>query len=61
MGIYRLYSGVDDESHLEEMDLSKHPELTEAQGTTNIMFREWGMSIDGITGTVATAYQYVCT
>ena len=41
MGIYRLYSGVDGESHLEEMDLSKHPELAEAQGTTNIMFREW--------------------
>ena len=41
MGIYRLYSGVDGESHLEEMDLSEHPELTEAQSTTNIMFREW--------------------
>ena len=41
MGIYRLYSGTDGESHLEEMDLSQHPDLSEAQLTANITFREW--------------------
>ena len=41
MGIYRLYSGTDGESHLEEMDLSQHSDLTEAQLTANITFREW--------------------
>jgi quercetin dioxygenase-like cupin family protein len=32
---------MDDESHLEQIDLSGHPRLTEGQKTTNIMFREW--------------------
>ena len=41
MGIYRLYSGTDGESHLEEMDLSQHSDLTEARRTANITFREW--------------------
>ena len=41
MGIYRLYSGTDGESHLEEMDLSKDKQLKQAQETANITFREW--------------------
>ena len=41
MGIYRLYSETDGESHLEEMDLSQHSDLTEARRTANITFREW--------------------
>ena len=41
MGIYRLYSGTDGESHLEEMDLFQHSDLTEARRTANITFREW--------------------
>ena len=40
MAIYRLYSGSDGESHIEELDLASHPELTSAQATTNIIFRE---------------------
>ncbi len=40
MAIYRLYSGGDGESHIEELDLASHPELTSAQATTDITFRE---------------------
>ena len=40
MAIYRLYSGSDGESHIEELDLVSHPELTSPQATTNIIFRE---------------------
>lgn len=40
MAIYRLYSGSDGESHIEELDLASHPELTSPQATTNIIFRE---------------------
>ena len=40
MAIYRLYSGGDGESHIEELDLASHPELTSPQPTTNIIFRE---------------------
>jgi len=41
LGIYRLYSGSDGESHLEELDLAAHPELTQALPTGSITFREW--------------------
>ena len=40
MAIYRLYSGSDGESHIEELNLASHPELTSPQATTNIIFRE---------------------
>ena len=40
MTIYRLYSGSDGESHIEELDLASHPELTSPQATTKIIFRE---------------------
>ena len=32
MGIFRLYSGDDGESHMEELDLASHPELTAPSG-----------------------------
>ncbi len=41
MGIYRLYSDSDGESHLEELDLAANPELAQAQSTNSITFREW--------------------
>ncbi len=41
MAIYRLYSGGDGESHIEELDLASHPELTSPQATASITFREW--------------------
>ena len=40
MGIFRLYTGDDGQSHLEELDLASHPGLTEPAATSNISFRE---------------------
>ena len=40
MGIFRLYSGSDGESHLEEIDLAGHPELTTQHDVTGVTFRE---------------------
>ena len=40
MGIFRLYSGSDGESHIEEMDLASHPELTTQHDVTGVAFRE---------------------
>ena len=31
MGIYRMYSGADGETHVEEMDLERHPNLMNLQ------------------------------
>ncbi len=31
MGIYRMYTGPDNETHIEELPLSAHPELGELQ------------------------------
>ncbi len=39
MGIFRLYTGQDGQSHLEELDLASHPELTSQQPTAGIAFR----------------------
>ena len=41
MGIFRLYTGDDGKSHIEELDLSAHPELTIPSPTRDITFREW--------------------
>jgi quercetin dioxygenase-like cupin family protein len=41
MGIHRLYSGDDGHSHLEELNLASHPELTSPLATSSITFREW--------------------
>ena len=40
MKISRLYTGSDNQSHFEELPLSKHPELTSLQKTSGIFFRE---------------------
>ena len=39
MGIFRLYSGDDGESHMEELVLASHPELTALQGAKGVVFR----------------------
>ena len=41
MSLYRLYTGDDGQSHLEELSLKTHPELNTLQSTTGIMFTEW--------------------
>ena len=41
MGIYRLFTGDDGQSHIETLDLASHPELTSPKNTTTISFREW--------------------
>lgn len=38
MGIFRLYTGDDGQSHLEEQTLSSHPALTTPQATAHIVF-----------------------
>ena len=40
MGIYRMYTG-DDDTHIEELALADHPELTGAIAVSTITFREW--------------------
>lgn len=39
MGIFRLYTGTDGQSHLEELDLASHPALTALHATAGIVFR----------------------
>jgi hypothetical protein len=39
MGIFRLYAGDNGESHMEELDLASHPELTTLQGAKGVVFR----------------------
>ena len=41
MGIYRLFTGEDGQSHIETLDLASHPELTSPKDATTISFREW--------------------
>lgn len=52
MGITRLYTGDDGESHIEELDLASHPELTSAQAAKSIVFTTYepGHFIDWHTG-----------
>ena len=40
MGIYRLYSGADGQSHIEAQHPNSHPALTTPQPTQPIVFRE---------------------
>ncbi len=40
MGIVRLYTGDDGQSHLEEINLESHPDFGAIQGTTGVVFRE---------------------
>jgi uncharacterized cupin superfamily protein len=39
MAITRLYTGDDRQTHLEELDLTSHPELTALQSAKGIVFR----------------------
>lgn len=41
MGIYRLYTGSDGQSHFEKMSLESHPTLKSLTSTEGILFREW--------------------
>ena len=38
MGFSRLYTGDDGESHIEELDLASHPELTTLHQATGVVF-----------------------
>ena len=40
MGIYRMYTGDDGQTHIEETNLATHPELAEAVKNTQISFTE---------------------
>ena len=37
--LIRLYTGSDGQTHIEELDLATHPELTTMQATKGIVFR----------------------
>ena len=41
MGLFRMFTGVDGQSHCEELDLSEDSGLTEPAATKSISFREW--------------------
>jgi quercetin dioxygenase-like cupin family protein len=40
MAIYRMYTGSDGQTHLEEQTLAAHPILTETRPAVHIQFRE---------------------
>jgi len=40
MAIFRLYTGSDGQSHIEEQTIEAHPILAEARPTVHIQFRE---------------------
>ncbi len=40
MGIFRLYTGDDRQSHIEDQTLASHPALTEPQAASRIFFGE---------------------
>ena len=40
MAIFRMYTGSDGQSHLEEQSLTAHPILAEPRSTVHIQFRE---------------------
>jgi uncharacterized cupin superfamily protein len=39
MELIRLYTGDDGETHIEELDLASHPELTTLQSAKGVVFR----------------------
>ena len=41
MSMHRLYTGDDGESHMEELDLADHPELTNLQAAVGIVFKSY--------------------
>ncbi|MCK5920392.1 MAG: hypothetical protein KAG66_05590 [Methylococcales bacterium] len=40
MGIYRMYTGSDNETHIEELPLSAHPELGELQTVKGLQIQQ---------------------
>jgi len=40
MGLFRLYTGDDGQSHLEDLSLSSHPALTKPLATSHIVFNQ---------------------
>jgi hypothetical protein len=60
MSIIRLYTGDDGETHLQELDLARHPGLTRLHAATGIVFRrhEAGHEMDFH---VAPRRQYIIT
>jgi len=40
MSIFRLYTGHDGQSHMEEQARASHPALTEPQAAASVVFRE---------------------
>ena len=58
MGIYRVYSGDDGESHLEEIDLDQRPDLLELQSGEGLRLRRPGTG--GATGIVFDADGFHC-
>ena len=40
MGIYRMYTGDDGQTHLEEQNVADHPELASARAVTSLTFTE---------------------
>ena len=41
MGVYRLYSGNDGQSHIEELDIAARADITQGLAVSTITFREW--------------------
>jgi hypothetical protein len=41
MSFHRLYSGPDGESHMEELSLADHPELSQLQAAASIVFKSY--------------------
>ncbi|MBI3329375.1 MAG: hypothetical protein HYZ81_22060 [Nitrospinae bacterium] len=48
MGMIRLYTGKDGQTHIEELDLASHPELASLQPAKGVVFRraELGHFVD---------------
>ena len=40
MGIYRMYTGPDNETHIEELPLSAHPELGQLQTVKGMQIQQ---------------------
>ncbi len=40
MGIYRMYTGTDNETHIEELPLSAHPELGQLQTVQGMQIQQ---------------------
>ena len=40
MGLYRMYTGDDAQTHIESLDLASHPELANPTAVSSIVFQE---------------------